>query len=84
MNMSAYLLSCLCGPEDSNDRDSWCGLLLRRFTSRRQLGIELGWRCLVMVDAVESDAKEIHRRSGGNELPEQSESERMTQSVNEQ
>lgn len=60
MDMSAYFLTCFRGPEDSDNGNSWYGLMLGRPTGSGQLRIELGWRSLVVVDAVEPDAKEIH------------------------
>ena len=60
MDMGANLLSSFGGPKDPDDRDFGLYLLLRLSAAPRQLRVEICRRCLVMIDAVEPDAKEIH------------------------
>lgn len=75
--MSAYFLPGFRGSIDSNDRDLRQDLRLRRSMNPRQLRIEIGWSSLVVVNAVEPNAEEIHLRSGRKWLAEQIKSERM-------
>ena len=62
MNMGAHFLSCLCAPKHSQNRHLWLLAQLRRPHIAAQLGIELRWRTLVMVDAIQSDSESIHDR----------------------
>lgn len=60
VNMGAYLLSCFRGAENPDDRDFGNNPLLVGAVDCREGGIECSRSCLVVVDAVESDAKEVH------------------------
>ena len=50
----------------------------------RQLRIEIGWSSLVVVNAVEPNAEEIHLTLGRKWLAEQIKSECMMQSANDE
>lgn len=76
MDMGADLLAGFRCAKDSNDRN-FGKILWRRSIAVRQLWIERSGVCLVMVDAVESDAEEIHERSEQKELIQQEISDRM-------
>lgn len=61
--MGAYLLSCFSGAENSDDRDlGHVGHdpLLDGAMDPGKLGIECSRRCLVVIDAVQSDSKNVH------------------------
>ena len=61
MNMRANFLPSFRGSEDSDDRNGGFSIDLRRLDVVSQDGIELGWGRLVIVNAVQSNAEEVHR-----------------------
>ena len=77
MNMGAYFLSCFGGAKHPDDRDPRHGLLLFRAMNTGKVGIESSRSSLIMVDAIQSDPKDVHRIFRVVELIEQHESKRM-------
>lgn len=63
MNMGAYLLSCFSGAKNPNDRDLGDGPLLVGAMNSRELGVECSGSCLVVINAIQSNTKEVHQRS---------------------
>lgn len=61
MNMSADFLTSFCSAKDSDYRDLGLLRYLRWFDITSKEGIELGGRRLVMIEAVQPNAKEIHQ-----------------------
>lgn len=60
VNMGAYLLTCFSGAENPDDRDLGHGPLLVGAMDPGKLGIKRSRSCLVVVDAVQSDPKNVH------------------------
>lgn len=60
MDMGANLLSSFCSSKDPDDRDFGLYLLLRPSITPWQLRVEFCGRCLVVVDTIEPNLKEIH------------------------
>ena len=77
MDMGANLLSCLGRAENPNHRDTGPCPFLPLSIAIRKLRIKIRWGCLVVVDTVESDAKQIHGNLRWRELEEQTSSVRI-------
>lgn len=58
--MSAHLLSCFSGTKNPDDRDLGHSLLLVGAINPGKLGVERSRSCLVVVDAVQSNAEDVH------------------------
>lgn len=58
--MGADLLACFSGAENPDNRSLGHSPLLVGAINPRKFGIEFSRGCLVVVDAVQSDAKEVH------------------------
>lgn len=72
MDVCAYLLTCLRGAEDSNDRYSGSRVLLWVAINSREIWVEFKRHGLIVVHAVKSDAKGIHEQACMGQLGEQS------------
>jgi len=77
VNMGAYFLSCLRGSEYPDYGNPGRSFLLGIPIASGKLRIEFCGCRLVVIDAIEPDAKAVHRRLVGVELKEQKKSERM-------
>jgi hypothetical protein len=60
MNMRADLLPSLSGPKDSDDRNFWLLVYLRRVDIASEQRIKTGGDRLVMINAIEPYAEKIH------------------------
>ena len=60
MDMSAHFLTRLRSSEYSNDGDLGRYLMFCNPFTAEYSRIELQWVCLVVVNAIESDAKDVH------------------------
>lgn len=71
MDMSAYFLASLCGSKHPDDRDLRLDLWLQGSNIPGQFRIKDCGLSLIVVNAVESDAEEIHCWWAADELIEQ-------------
>ena len=62
MDVRADLLSGLRRSKNPNDRQFGSDdfLFILAITGDRELGVEDGWRCLVVVDAIDPDTEGVH------------------------
>jgi len=77
MNMGAYFLARLGGTKYPDDGDPGCRLLLSGCIVAGYFRIKLCGFCLIVVDAIKSDAKSVHRTCVKARLIEQRELESM-------
>ena len=71
MDVRAHLLPSFSGSKDSDDGDLRPRCLLYISIAPGQLRVEIEGRCLVVVDTIESDSKEVHGEWQGIDLWEQ-------------
>ncbi len=83
MNMGAYFLARLGGTKYPDDGDPGCRLLLSGCIVAGYFRIKLCGFCLIVVDAIKSDAKSVHRSCVKARLIEQRELESMVGKMNE-
>jgi len=60
VNMCADLLSSLSCPKNPDHRDLWLFVYLRRVDIASKQRVKIGGNRLVMINAIESYAEEIH------------------------
>lgn len=72
MNMGTHFLARFRGSEDSDDRKLRLILHLGAVIKVWQLWVKVKGRCLIVIDAIESDAKKIHEVLEEGKLEERS------------
>lgn len=60
MNMRAHLLARFCGSKCPNDWHLWPVPALGNCILEGNRRVELGGRSLIMIDAVQTDPKDLH------------------------
>lgn len=60
MDMGTDLLACFSRPKGANDRYLWPFISLRYTDAIWHGRVEFRWSCLIMIDTIQTNSKDIH------------------------